>query len=77
MWENHKTGMVDGVLKITGFDYGPSSSPRKTWEVVNFFQSSIWAAITGFALCSRETIPLEQRHLDELLALDRYFQSEN
>jgi hypothetical protein len=77
MWENHKADMVDGVLKTTGFDYGPSSSPRKIWEVVSFFQSSIWTAITGFALCFRETIPLEQRHLDELLALDRYFQSEN
>lgn len=76
MWENHQTNIVGDVLKVTGFDYGPSSNPRKIWEVVSFFQSSIWTAVTGFAICFRETIPLEQRHLDELLALDRYFRNE-
>ena len=46
--ENHKEGMVGSVLKITGFDYGPSSSPRKIWEVVGFFALVIEAGFAGF-----------------------------
>ena len=46
MWGNHQASMVGDVLKVTGFDYGPSSNPRKIWEVVSFFQSSIWTAVT-------------------------------
>lgn len=73
IWETYRAKGENGKLTPLGFDYGPCSYPRKILEVTEFFQSSIWTAVQVFLLCFHERLPLDQNHVDILVALEQLF----
>ena len=66
----------DGQAVVTGFDYGPSTYPRKLHELTLFYRSSIWTAVQGFLMCFQQQIPLEDVDVDRLHSLNRRFTNE-
>ena len=74
--EYYKTNFdVNNSLKIE-FDYGKSSYPRKLFELVEFFQSSIWTAIQGFTICFHESLPMNSEDINLLSSYDQQFKKE-
>lgn len=71
--ETYRAKIDNGMLKGSGFDYGPCSNPRKILEVTELFQSSIWTAVQGFVVCFKGRLPFSHEHLERLMALDRAF----
>ncbi|HEY8084592.1 MAG TPA: hypothetical protein VIE69_03185 [Methylophilaceae bacterium] len=68
--------LQDGEAVVTGFDYGPSTYPRKLHELTLFYRSSIWTAVQGFVMCFQQQIPLDDIDSDRLHALNRKFTEE-
>jgi hypothetical protein len=68
---------TDGKKLIDlGFEYGNCSYPRKQFELVEFFQSSIWTSIQSFIHIFNERLPLGKADLKILIDLDNKFLSD-
>jgi len=59
-----------GISLPNSFDYKRSSYTRRIYELVLFFESSIWTAFQGFYFCFHKKMPLQKEDKDILMSFD-------